>query len=321
MSLRASIDLGTNTCLLLIAECTENPVRVAYVIEDHAHVVRLGEGVDTSRVLKREAMDRTLACLTKYSQTILARGIDPAAAVAVATSQARDAQNGADFFAEVKSKTGLSFRILSGQEEARATFLGGLLSDQHPKGHAVIDTGGGSTELMALDKDGELKGMSLDLGCVRFTERYLKTAKDVPVTDAQFWQCQDEIDLMLLEAQEWRQGLDKRTQLVGVAGTATTLAHWFVSRGLAPITQGGSVPEFSAKLIDGVSLSVGDLHYMVEILKLKSPQERLSLPGVASGREDVLLAGAMILWRAMEILNFPTMKVSTRGLRFGVLAL
>ena len=299
--LRASIDLGTNTCLLLIAD-VDSAGRVTRTVEDHARVVRLGQGVDREKKLAPEAIARTLACLKDYSARVCAQGFDPAQTVAVATSQARDARNGAEFFAEVEKETGFKFRILSGDEEARGTFEGALLPGMDPARVAVIDIGGGSTELMAC-----AGGQSLDLGSVRFTERYLRSD---PVTDAEFWACEAEIDRMLGALKSWRAGLPEDTELVAVAGTATTLAAWFLE-----------LPEFEAAKIDGAWLTRGDLHRMVEELKWRSVAERRELTGIEAGRADVLLAGALILWRTHEVLGFAGCRISTRGLRYGVFSL
>lgn len=297
--IRASIDLGTNTCLLLVAEMSPEG-KINRILGDHSTIVRLGQGVDQARKLRDEAMERTMVCLRRYAQLIKSSGGQPEAAVCVATASARDATNGAEFFAHVQGETGLRFRVLSGQDEAKYTFLGALLPGMRPESCAVIDIGGGSTEFIA-KKDGK----SLNLGSVRFTERFF--VHD-PVSDSEFWACQAQIDAMLEELRAWRKGIDPSTALVAVAGTATTLAAWH--RGLK---------EFDAQAIDAVTLSRGDVHRMVEELKWRTVDERIELVGIDPQRADVILAGALILWRAMEVLEFSTARISTRGLRFGVL--
>jgi exopolyphosphatase/guanosine-5'-triphosphate,3'-diphosphate pyrophosphatase len=167
---------------------------------------------------------------------------------------------------------------------------------------AVIDIGGGSTEFMAISG-----GKSLDIGSVRFTERFLKSD---PVSDDEFWAAQDAIDLELQKLSPWRSSLGSEVTLVAVAGTATTLAAWHLG-----------LEHFDAARIDGQVLTRGDVHRMVEELKWRTVEERKKLTGVEAPRADVLLAGAMILWRSMEVLNFSACQVSTRGLRFGVLNL
>ncbi|MCM2323400.1 MAG: Ppx/GppA family phosphatase [Oligoflexia bacterium] len=298
--IRASIDLGTNTCLLLVAEAPSESSKELRVVSDHSTIVRLGQEVDRRRELHPDAIARTLKCLQGYAEVVRAAGGRPEEALCVATSQARDARNGAEFFARVEKETGFRFRVISGDEEARLTFLGGLLPGMDPRSSAVIDIGGGSTEFI-----GAHGGQSVDVGSVRFTERHLKSD---PVTDEEFWACQQAIDEKLEPLRTWRKAAGAPLELVAVAGTATTLAAWQL--GLAA---------FDARKIDEVVLTRGDVHRLVEELKWRTVAERRALTGIEAGRADVLLAGAMVLWRAMEVLDFPFCRVSSRGLRFGAL--
>jgi exopolyphosphatase/guanosine-5'-triphosphate,3'-diphosphate pyrophosphatase len=298
--LRSSIDLGTNTCLLLVADWQKGSAEPTRVLGDYAKVVRLGQGVDKNRTLHPDAIERTLSCLRTYSDYVKKHGGNPSETLCVATSQARDAKNGAEFFQQVEKETGFKFRIISGDEEARMTFVGALLPDMKPESSAVIDIGGGSTEIIS-----SYGGQSVDLGSVRFTERFLKSD---PVTDDEFWACQEAIDQGLGPLLSLRERLPQSTALVAVAGTATTLAAWHL--GLA---------HFDAVKIDRLRLSRGDIHRLVEELKWRTIEERTALPGVDAGRADVLLAGALILWRSMELLGFSELFVSTRGLRYGAL--
>jgi len=144
------------------------------------------------------------------------------------------------------------------------------------------------------------------MGSVRFTERFLKSD---PVTDAEFWSARDAVEETLAKAKAWRTSLPKDAALVGVAGTVVTLAQWQLG-----------LTAFNAEAINGTVLTRGDIHRMVEELKWRTVAERKALTGIEPGRADVLLAGALILWRALESLDFPKLVVSTRGLRYGVLA-
>lgn len=300
MSVRASIDLGTNTCLLLVVRWDIENGEITEVLDDRVEIVRLGEGVDRTRCFGQEPMARALACLKSYAMRISELGGARAETVAVATSQARDAKNSSAFFKQVKRETGIGFKVLTGDAEAELTFLGALRPSDLRAHTVVIDIGGGSTELTTL-----ASGVSLDIGSVRLTERWLKSD---PVTDHEFWACQAEIDRELETLRSWRAGLTGGIRLLGVAGTVTTLAHWHLG-----------LSHFDRASIDRVELTRGDIHRMVEDLKWRTNAERLSLPGVTRGRADVLLAGALILWRVMEVLDFSFCGVSTRGLRYGVL--
>jgi exopolyphosphatase / guanosine-5'-triphosphate,3'-diphosphate pyrophosphatase len=298
-STRASIDLGTNTCLLLVAECrAQQVIQVHY---DRSQVVRLGQGVDQSRKLQPEPMKRVLACLKDYAARVKTFGVQPEDAKCVATSQARDAENSREFFDLIQKETGFRFQVLSGEREARLTFLGSAGAVKEDA--VVIDIGGGSTELISLNQE-----LSLDLGSVRFTERFFKANSSRPVTDEEFWDCQDAIDEEVQKWKPFRQNLSKEVQLIAVAGTATTLAAWHLS-----------LKTFDVAKVDGTVLSRGDVHRCVEELKWRTVAERTQLPAMEPLRADVILAGALILWRVMELLNFSECRVSTRGLRYGVL--
>jgi len=296
--LKASIDLGTNTCLMLIAEVESGYVKK--VLGDYARIVRLGEGVDKTGYLQPDAVERTLSCLGEYKGTISVAGISPDDMICVATSQARDAENGREFFARVEAELGFGFRVISGKDEARLSFIGSLLPNMEASNHAVVDIGGGSTEFVTV-KDGR----SVDLGSVRFTERYLESD---PVTDEEFNICLNEIDGKLEELVDWRSGIPSSMQMLAVAGTATTLASWHLK-----------LREFDAVEVEKVQLTNANLFQMVKDLKRMTVKERCDQTGIDPKRADVLLAGAMIMWRTMERLNFQTCNISSRGLRYGVL--
>ncbi len=296
--LRASIDLGTNTCLMLLAEVESGQIRK--VLGDYARIIRLGEGVDQTRSLQPEAIERTLMCLAEYKSIISEVGISSGDVVCVATSQARDASNGEAFFDRVEEECGLRFSVLSGKDEARLSFMGSLLPGMDPSHYAVVDVGGGSTEFVTAKED-----RSVDLGSVRFTERYLRSD---PVTDEEFIKCLDKIDNKLEELAGWRNSIPADMQMLAVAGTATTLASWHLR-----------LKEFDAKRVEEVQLTKEDLQQMVEDLKSMTVAERREQVGIEPKRADVLLAGAMIMWRTMEKLRFPTCNISSRGLRYGVL--
>ena len=302
---RAAIDLGTNTCLLLIADVQES--LVAHTVEDHSQVVRLGEGVDKNRVLKPEAMERTFKTLSFYHERVVAAGIKPSDVVAVATSQARDAHNARVFFDRCEKELGFKFKVLSGEEEAKVTFTGALLPGMNPDSTGVIDLGGGSTEFTS-----QTFNHSIDMGSVRFTERYFGESNTggkstLAVTDEQFWACRAAIDLQLRDFLKNGNPFLNVKEWVGVAGTATTLAAWYLD-----------LPGFDAEKLNSVEFTPGDLHRMVEDLKWRNPAERAEIPSINATRADVILAGALILWRSMEALKIDKLRVSTRGLRYGL---
>ncbi len=294
--IKASIDLGTNTCLLLIKKDSPSGEQI---LHDESTVVRLGQGVDQSGELHPDAMKRAFDCLSRYAQIAKNHAVESSSILAVGTAQARDSKNARAFFDQIKNDLGIQFRILSGDEEARATFLGAALPGLDPAKMFVMDIGGGSTELVSLES-----GKSLPMGAVRMTERHLKSN---PVTDEEFWACEQAIDA---EIEREFSSIPPGFQLVAVAGTAVTLA----------MLQAG-MQEYDRKKLDGVILTKGDVHRWVEELKWRSLDERKALPGMEVKRADVLLAGVMIFWRVMEKLELPTAMISTRGLRYGVFKL
>ena len=298
--LRASIDLGTNTCLMLMAEIESGQVKK--VLGDYARIVRLGEGVDKTGCLLPDAMDRTLTCLGEYRKIISNAGMLPDTVICVATSQARDADNGGEFFKRVESELGFKFRVISGKDEAQLSFMGSLLPGMGSTNHVVVDIGGGSTEFVTANE-----AQSIDLGSVRFTERYLKSD---PVIDEEFNICLSEIDKKLEVLKDWKYFIssDRNMQMLAVAGTATTLASWHLR-----------LRAFDAAEVEKIQLTNSDLLQMVKDLKRMTVAERRDQVGIEPKRADVLLAGAMIMWRTMEKLGFHTCSISTRGLRYGVL--
>ena len=283
---------------MLMAEVESGYVKKA--LGDYARIIRLGEGVDKTRCLQPDAIERTLTCLVEYRKIISKAGLSPGDVVCVATSQARDAENGEDFFARVEIESGFRFRVISGKDEARLSFMGSLLPGMEPSDHAVVDIGGGSTEFVTAKED-----RSIDLGSVRFTERYLKSD---PVIDEEFSICLNEIDSKLEELVDWRSSIPSDMQMLAVAGTATTLASWHLR-----------LREFDAAEVEKVQLTSGHLLRMVKDLKRMTVAERRDQVGIEPKRADVLLAGAMIMWRTMEKFNFQISNISSRGLRYGVL--
>ncbi|MCP5007748.1 MAG: Ppx/GppA family phosphatase [Planctomycetes bacterium] len=296
--MKASIDLGTNTCLLLIAEIEAGQVK--NVIADYAEIVRLGEKVDQTGMLQSNAMDRAISCLRGYKAILAEAGILPGDVVCVATSQARSAGNSHLFFSKVLRETGFRFKIISASDEARLTFYGSLLAGMDASRYVVVDIGGGSTEFVSVTG-----GKSLDLGSVRFTERYLTSD---PVTDEECSDCITEIDKRLEDLSSWRNTLPDDLEMMAVAGTATTLASWHLAQ-----------KKFNADEIELAELKKGDFYLMVNVLRSYTVLGRFELLGIEKGRADVILAGAMILWRTMEKLGFSSSRISARGLRYGVL--
>lgn len=309
MANEAAIDIGTNTMLLLVARieppAAGSPLRrIGRVLEDHINFVRLGQGVHQNRRLAPEAMERALNCFREYRALCDKHDVD--VIHACATSASRDSSNAREFYDRVRAETGIDVRIIPGKTEARLSFLGGLLPFQKPADAAIMDIGGGSTEFVLLDASGQgVHGQSVDMGCVRATDIFLKG---------------DPYEKPDLEAMEkglresWRQ-LDPKLQKelrekewTGIAGTPTTLAG---------IVQG--MTHFEAEKLDGFRMdrcTIGDLY---ESLATERQEKRAAHPLMGTGRADIIVAGAAILYTAMEFFDKSEIVVSSRGLRHGIL--
>lgn len=297
MSICAGIDIGTNTILLLIARVEHGEIKE--VLEDHVRVVRLGEGLVESGLFSEQAMQRARDCFTDYREILdkYKMGFLRAAA----TAGARAAGNAEKFFAEVKENYGIAVDIISGEEEAQLSFLGSV--EGNPRDAAVLDIGGGSTEIVGvLDNSEEmLLRHSFPVGCVKMHERFLS---DRP-TDSELTELRTFLQenfagntvLQSLRAKNW----------IAVAGTATYLAAAHLG-----------LPEFSVEKVHGHTLQLYDVTTLIDRLKQLTAAERLGIGGMDQGRADVIVAGAVILQTLMQEADVASVQVSCRGMRFGL---
>jgi len=293
----ASIDIGTNTILLLIAELRGGRLSPLFEMET---IARLGEGVQKNGVLSSEAMNRGLETLAGYLDRCASMGVEEV--FAVGTSALREAKNSLDFLHRVKEELGLTIEIISGEEEALSSFLAvdrDLGRMKEPI--LVVDVGGGSTEFI-LGKDSHVQdSLSLPLGAVRFTEQFLSSD---PVREEEWDMMEDAIRQEISHVP--RPG--EPVSMVAVGGTATTLAS--VELGLK---------EFIAGKIHHFRLTREALRDQLFLYRSKTIEERKKIPGLPPARADVILAGGTILYLAMKELECPSVLVSCHGVRYGVL--
>ena len=297
----AGIDIGTLTCRLLIADLPANN-RLNELCSER-RILRLGEGVDQSKRLKHEAVERVIHCLKDWRATIESYHVH--AHVAVATSAVRDAANKQEFLNRVRSEAGFEVEILSGDEEARRTMLGihsGLPGDI--KDVLALDIGGGSTEFILTLQGQSPVVRSIDIGVVRLSERLLH--HDPPtrreIAEARAWIQRE--TTVVLAAMPQRTGLT----LVGTAGTITSLAAMALQ-----------LPAYDAARIHNYRLALNTITDLEKHLLSRSKAARIGMPGLERNREDVIAAGAIILRTVMDILGERECLVSDRGLREGVL--
>ncbi len=293
----ASIDIGTNTILLLIAEVDKGRVKPLFEMET---VVRLGEKVQENGFLLNEAMRRGLQTLSQYLEQC--RAMEVQKLFAVGTSALREAKNSEDFLKLVAEKLDLSIDVISGEEEARLSFLA-VAKDLREAANPflVVDVGGGSTEFILGNGDQVRQWISLPLGSVRFTEQFLHSD---PVQENEYQKMERNISETLVDIPH----SDGSLFMVAVGGTATTLAA--VELGLE---------EFVAEKIHHFVLKKETLKNQLLLYRTKPIEERKKIPGLPPARADVILAGAAILYLTMEELHCPSVLISCHGLRYGLI--
>jgi exopolyphosphatase/guanosine-5'-triphosphate,3'-diphosphate pyrophosphatase len=280
----AAIDCGTNSIRLLVADLTEHEDGSVHLRDVHREmrVVRLGEGVDATKRLSDAALARTRDALADYTRICLRKGAERVRMVA--TSATRDATNRDEFFAMTKELLGVEAEVISGDEEARLSFTGAV-GDLEPEDgpFVVTDLGGGSTELVVGTWDGtraEITGaLSVDIGCVRITERCLHG--DPPTAD-EVAAAREFAGQALRPAFDTVPVADARTW-VGVAGTITTLSA---------VEQ--ELPEYDSERTHLSRLSRGQLDRTAQRLLGASKEVRAANPVIHPGRVDVIGGGALI---------------------------
>jgi exopolyphosphatase/guanosine-5'-triphosphate,3'-diphosphate pyrophosphatase len=297
----ATVDIGTNTVLLLVAERgTDGSLRA---IAERATITRLGQGVDRSRRLAPDAVARTRVCLDDYGR--VARELGAAKVAVVGTSAMRDAGGSDELREHVRSTFGVDVRVVSGRDEGRLTFQGALsgLTLGPTGGVAVFDIGGGSTEIVIADGAGaaDLAYVeSFDVGSVRLSERHV--THDPPT--------RAELDTLARISRETFAGvppLSGDTPPVGIAGTMTTLAA--VSLGLAP---------YDGARVHGHVMSHEELRRVVTHLAAIDLEARRGVPGMEPKRADVIVAGGFIAIALLERWNAQGVVISDRGVRWGL---
>jgi exopolyphosphatase/guanosine-5'-triphosphate,3'-diphosphate pyrophosphatase len=296
----ATIDVGTNTVLLLVAERRGG---VLVPVLERADITRLGRGVDASGRLDPAAIRDTVAVLAEYAED--ARRLDAEVVACVATSAARDAANGAEFFEAARRAAGLTPEIIPGDEEARLVWASAW-RDFGRAGEplAVLDVGGGSTELSHGDGPLPRGRTSLQVGAVRLTERHVR-GDPPPAAELGALRAAARDALRPLGALP---GRAPGGHLVGVAGTVTTLSA---------VAQ--ALPAYDAARVHGAILTLAEVERLADRLATLTVRQRAALPGMEPKRADVILAGALVVAEAMRATGFDRLTVSDRGVRWGLL--
>ncbi|MBI1818943.1 MAG: Ppx/GppA family phosphatase [Nitrospirae bacterium] len=300
----AGIDIGTNTLRLLIVE--EKNGKWKEIFSDR-RMTRLGEGFFKTGCLSSAAIEKTVAVLNSFQESL--KKFQCQHVLAVATSAVREAENRQRFLSRVKEASGLEVSVISGDEEARLTFLG-ISSAVSPSAgcQMMIDIGGGSTEWILGLQQQILAKKSARLGVVFLTEQYLFS--DPPSPD-ELHLMKEKIRETLLEIRDSSGEVLRKNPpatWIGTAGTITTLA-----------AMAQNLEQYSFEKVNGFVLTREMVQGLYRSLISKPKEERKKMKGLEPGREDIIVAGALILLETMAFFNFDRMVVSDYGLREGII--
>ncbi|MCZ7414680.1 MULTISPECIES: Ppx/GppA phosphatase family protein [unclassified Streptomyces] len=303
----AAVDCGTNSIRLLVADL--DPATGAFKeLDRRMRIVRLGQGVDRTGRLASEALERTFAACREYADVI--RSLDAARVRFVATSASRDAENRDDFVRGVVDILGVEPEVVTGDQEAAFSFTGAtkeLTASGLDTPYLVTDIGGGSTELV-IGTDEVSAARSVDIGCVRMTERHL--VRDGVVTDPptaeQVAAIRADVDAALTLVEETVPLTSART-LVGLAGSVTTVAGIVLG-----------LPEYDPAAIHHARVSLDQVREVTDRLVHSTHAEREAIPVMHPGRVDVITAGAVILQAVMERSGATEVVVSEHDILDGI---
>jgi exopolyphosphatase/guanosine-5'-triphosphate,3'-diphosphate pyrophosphatase len=296
----AVVDIGTNSTRLLVCEREED--RIADELERHSTVTRLGAGVDADGRLADEAMKRVYATVDEYTELIERHGVDRA--IAVLTSAVRDAANGQEFAESIRERYHLEPHVISGDEEARLTYLGATSErdphDQTPT--VVIDIGGGSTEIVIGRGHATTFHVSTQAGVVRQTERHLH---EDPPTGPELEETRQDVRATVREGVPERERLNVE-RAIAVAGTATSLGA--IAQELEP---------YDPDKVHGYRLSREACEEILERLASIPLEDRREVPGLHPDRAPTIVAGVIILVEVLRLFGLEEVEVSEHDILRG----
>jgi exopolyphosphatase/guanosine-5'-triphosphate,3'-diphosphate pyrophosphatase len=298
----AFIDVGTNTLLCLIADIRDTGR--FRVLDDLAEIARLGQGVDQTGVISAAGEERAMAILARYRDRCNDLGVEQI--TAVGTSALRDAKNSSQVRARIRDALDIDIRVISGAEEAGYSFLAVQRGLSHlDRELVVIDIGGGSTEIILGNEHGVSRALSIDVGSVRLTERYLHS-DPVRADEVIALRAAIEAHLQVIQCEIIAQA--NSASLVGIAGTFTTLAA--IEKKLT---------RYSPNQVHGSVLNLSEVKRQVDMLQRLSIAERKQIAGLEPKRADVIFAGAYLIDNIMELFGARHVIVSDQGVRYGLL--
>ena len=297
MNRKAVIDVGSSSIKFFLGELTEDGVLKTIV--DENDIQRIAEGLRETGEISPQAMDRNIEALSRFAKKARENGADEI--ICIGTMALRNATNAVEFLKKAREACGVKVKVISGEEEARLSYLAVLsgLPMQDEK-IVIFDTGGGSTEFVFGEGSTVSKRFSVDLGNIRITEKFFKND---PVT-------QDEVEIAAKEIENIFTRYDVRgeiNQLVGMGGTVTAM---------------GAVKHrmefYQPDVIQGSKLTIEDIEAQILDYSSKTIEQRRQIIGLQPKRADVILAGACILKAILRLLGANEVTISDRGIRHGL---
>ena len=295
----ASVDIGTNTVLLLIAEVDETSFEITPLLNEYK-MPRIGRGLILSERITVERIEKLLTVLSEYKSIISKYNVDDV--LVTATNALRIAANSAEIVERIKKQLSWNVNIISGKTEAELAFLGAVPVLAKNKSVLVIDIGGGSSELI-LGKENNIEyRKSFHIGSVSATENYLKNS---PPLDKELSELKIEVETIFAEIKN-KYAPDLT---YSIAGTPTTLFCMI-----------NKIKSFDDSIVEGGILKHEDIVKLIQDLKKLSSEEiRIGYGIIMQGREDIILGGSIILLNIMKLLNLSEVIVSSRGIRYGAI--
>ena len=291
----ASIDVGSNTVLITIAKINEDnsiqPLLNLY------KAPRIGKGINENKIILPEKVSALKEVLLEYAS--IAKQYNCSKILCVGTSPFRNAQNSYGIVQEIKKSCDLEIKIISGEEEARLSFIGAVYDKYFDNLCSLIDIGGGSSEIIFGKGEKIFFKQSFDTGAIKITEAFLKDLR----TSENIKRAEDYLNnYITFEPMRFE-------KCIAVAGTPTSLAAIKLN-----------LKEYSDVLVDDSILTLNDINNFINVFFSLSPQEALNKLGQPlQGREDIILAGCLLLKRFMRALNCDEVIVSAKGLRYGLI--
>lgn len=300
----AALDLGTNSTRVLVAEVEtrDGGPPGLRALDRRMTITRMGQGVNATRRLRPDAIERTLSVLREYRAVLDAHHVEHARATT--TSAARDAENREELFVPAREILGFDLELISGDEEARLSFLGATAELKAPAPYLVVDIGGGSTEVVLGSRE-PVAAKSIDVGCVRITEQFL--ASDPPAPE----ELSNAVAFVrdhLADVDQEIPGLRDAATLVGLAGTVSAVAA--IEQGLAV---------YDRDRIHGFRITRAAAEDVFRTLATESVAERRHNPGLEPERADVIVGGTLVLVSIFRHFGFDGMLVSEADILDGLI--